>query len=235
MIENIICFAHSYTLTDANHIIVLLILVVIVLIVMGCYSIRYNRIISQRNEQLRRILTALDNYRAIVGDGALSLDEQEAILKYKLKKTKEAQPLKKDGEQNFFVMMDTRINKEKPYTDPAFDQDALIKFMGVSRETFCNLVPRYKDPIPTERLIISTPYGLNTVHDSSLSIRMKKSNLSPKNVVLLAQTPSAAPSSSPWVSHLPNTATACLNYSRTKKAHSKKSVLEFDFQNALRK
>ena len=67
-------------------------------------------------------------------------------MKYKLKKTKEAQPLKKDGEQNFFVMMDTRINKEKPYTDPAFDQDALIKFMGVSRETFCNLVPRYKDP-----------------------------------------------------------------------------------------
>ena len=238
MIENIICFAHSYTLTDANLIIGLLILVVIILVVMGCYNIRYNRIISQRNEQLRRILTALDNYRAIVGDGALPLDEQEAILKYKLKKTKEAQPLKKDGEQNFFVMMDARINKEKPYTDPAFDQDALIKFMGVSRETFCNLVPRYKDPdrsverhsaiwcrairIPTERLIISTPYGLNTVHDSSLSIRMKKLSPSPRNVVLLAQTPSTAPSSSPWVSHLPNTATACLNYSRTNKAHSKK-------------
>lgn len=88
----------------------------------------------------------MDNYRAIVGDGVLSLDEQEAILKYKLKKTKEALPLKKDGEQNFFVMMDARINKERPYTDPTFDQDALIKFMGVSRETFCNLVPRYKDP-----------------------------------------------------------------------------------------
>ena len=133
MIENIICFAHSYTLTDANNIIVLLIFVVIVLVVMGCYSIRYNRIISQRNEQLRRILTALDDYRAIVGDGALPLDEQEAILKCKLKKTKEAQSVKKDGEHNFFVMMDARINKERPYTDPAFDQDALIKFMGVSR------------------------------------------------------------------------------------------------------
>ena len=147
MIERgIICFAHGYTLANANLIIVLLILVVIVLVVMGCYSIRYNRIISQRNEQLRRILTALDDYRAIVGDGALSLDEQEAILKYKLKKTKEAQSVKKDGEHNFFVMMDARINKERPYTDPTFDQDALIKFMGVSRETFCNLVPRYKDP-----------------------------------------------------------------------------------------
>ena len=35
MIENIICFTHSYTLADANLIIVLLILVVIVLVVMG--------------------------------------------------------------------------------------------------------------------------------------------------------------------------------------------------------
>ena len=53
----------------------------------------------------------MDNYRAIVGDGALSLDEQEAILKYKLKKTKEAQTVQKEGEKNFFVMMDARINK----------------------------------------------------------------------------------------------------------------------------
>ncbi len=203
MIENIICFAHSYTLTDANYIIVLLILVVIVLIVMGCYSIRYNRIISQRNEQLRRILTALDDYRAIVGDGALPLDEQEAILKYKLKKTKEAQSVKKDGEHNFFVMMDARINKERPYTDPAFDQDALIKFMGVSRETFCNLVPRYKDPDRTLDYINSlrAEYGARLIIEHP-------------------HEPSAAPSSSPWVSHLPNTATACLNYSRTNKAHS---------------
>ena len=123
MIENNICFVHSYTLEDANLVIVLLILIVIALIVIGCYNIRDNRIISQRNEQLQRILTALDDYRAIVGNGVLPLDEQEAILKYKLKKTKEPQSVKKDGEQNFFV-----------------------KFMGVSRETFCKLVPRYKDP-----------------------------------------------------------------------------------------
>lgn len=146
MIENNICFVHSYTLEDANLIIVLLILIVIALIVIGCYNIRDNRIISQRNEQLQRILTALDDYRAIVGNGDLSHDEQEAKLMYKLTKTKEVQAVKKDGEQNFFVMMDARINKEKPYKDPSFDQDALIKFMGVSRETFCNLVPRYKDP-----------------------------------------------------------------------------------------
>ena len=146
MTENIICFVHRYTLEDANLIIVLLILIVIALIVIGCYNIHHNRIISQRNEQLQRILTALDDYRAIVGNGVLSLDEQEAILNYKMTKTKEVQAVKKDGEQNFFVMMDARINKEKPFTDPSFDQEALIKFMGVSRETFCKLVPRYKDP-----------------------------------------------------------------------------------------
>ena len=114
MTENIICFVHRYTLEDANLIIVLLILIVIALIVIGCYNIHHNRIISQRNEQLQRILTALDDYRAIVGNGVLSLDEQEAILNYKMTKTKEVQAVQKDGEQNFL--------------------------------TFCNLVPRYKDP-----------------------------------------------------------------------------------------
>ena len=146
MKESIICFAHGYTLAYANHIIVILIFIVIILILMGCYSIRYNRIISQRNEQLRRILTALDDYRAMVGEGVLSLDEQEIILKNNLTKTKKAKEVQKDEEQNFFVMMDARINKEKPFTDPDFDQDALIKFMGVSYEKFCQLVPRYKDP-----------------------------------------------------------------------------------------
>ena len=148
------CYAKGYSLAVANSIIVILIIIVIVLIVMGYYSLRHNRIISQRNEQLRRILTALDDYRAIVGDEvlaqagdqgrALSLDEQEDILNDKLSKAMKA--FQKDDDQNFFVKMDARINKEKPFTDPDFDQDALIKFMGVSQETFCKLLPRYKDP-----------------------------------------------------------------------------------------
>jgi len=140
------CYAHEYTLADANHIIVILIFIVIVLIVMGCYSLYYNKIISQRNEQMRRILTALDNYRAIVGDEVLSLDEQEEILKKKLQMKQKVKVVQKDEEQNFFVIMDARINKERPFTDPDFDHEALIKFMGVSDETFCKLVPRYKDP-----------------------------------------------------------------------------------------
>jgi YesN/AraC family two-component response regulator len=89
---------------------------------------------------------ALDDYRALVGDGVLSLDEQEEVLKKKRSKPKEVKVVQKDEKQNFFVMMDARINKKRPFTDPDFDHDALVKFMEVSNETFCQLVPRYKDP-----------------------------------------------------------------------------------------
>lgn len=135
-----------YTLADANCIIAVLAVIVIILIVMGYYILRSNKIIRQRNEQLRRILTALDDYRAIVGDEVSTLDEQEELLNDKLSKAIEGKDIQEDDFQNFFVKMDARINKEKPFTDPNFDQEALIKFMGVSRETFCQLVPRYKDP-----------------------------------------------------------------------------------------
>ena len=139
----------GYTLAVANYIIVILIIIVIVLVVIGCYSLYHNRVISQRNEQLRRILTALDDYRAIVGDKALSLDEQEEILKNKVSKHKKVKVVEKVEEQGFFVKMDARVNKEKPFTDPDFDHFALVKFMGVSNEMFCKLVPRYADPART--------------------------------------------------------------------------------------
>ena len=139
------CYAHGYTLALANNIIVILLVIVIALIVMGGYSLYYNRIISQRNEQLRRILTALDEYRALVGEEVLTLDEEE-VLMHKLSKPKKTKAAQEDEGQNFFVMMDARVNKEKPFTDPNFDHDALVKFMGVSHETFCKMVPRYTDP-----------------------------------------------------------------------------------------
>lgn len=140
------CFAKGYTLVEANSIIVILIIIVIVLVVMGCYGLHYNKIISRRNEQMQRILTVLDEYRALVGDGVLTLDEQEEALNKKLQTSKKAKVVQKDEGHNFAVMMDARVNKEKPFTDPDFDHDALVKFMGVSNETFCELVPRYKDP-----------------------------------------------------------------------------------------
>jgi AraC-like DNA-binding protein len=146
MSKSIFCYLLGYSLADANHIIVVLILIVIALIVMGCYVMRQNRIISQRNEQLKRILTALDEYRAIVGEHVLLQDEQVEILERKQSQPKAIQPVQQGENLNFFVIMDARINKERPFADPEFNQDALIKFMGVSYEQFCELVPRYKEP-----------------------------------------------------------------------------------------
>lgn len=140
------CYANGCSQTGNNGIIITLVVIVIALIVFGGYSLYYNRIISRRNEQMQRILTALDDYRALVGEGILTLDEQEKVLKKKLQKPKEATATEKDEKKNFFVMMDARINKERPFTDPDFDHAALVKFMGVSDETFCKLVPRYKEP-----------------------------------------------------------------------------------------
>ena len=170
------CYAQGYTLADANHIIIILIIIVIALIGFGGYSIHHNRIISQRNEQLRRILTALDDYRAIVGNKALTLDEQEEILKNKLSKPKKKKVIQKSEEQNFFVKMDAQVNKEKPFTDPDFDQDALIKFMGVSDEMFCKLVPRYKDP---ERTL---DYINSLRAEYAAKILMEKSNYSAEDI-----------------------------------------------------
>ena len=45
--------------------------------------------------------------------------------------------------------MDALLNKEKPFTDPDFNQQALAEFMEVDIETFIQLVPRYKDPMLT--------------------------------------------------------------------------------------
>ena len=142
----------------ANSIIAILVIIVIVLLVLGGIGLRQSRIIRQRNEQLRRILNALDDYRAIVGDGNLSLDEQEEMVMKKSEqkptpKTAKAVPL--DEEHAFFVKMDARVNKEKPFTDPDFDYYALIKFMGVSQDEFCRLVPRYTDPERTKDYINS--------------------------------------------------------------------------------
>lgn len=151
------CRARTLTLAEADTIIVILLFFVILLLVLGAISVKYNRYISQRNEQLRRILNALDDYRAIVGDGELSLDEQEEVLKKKQSKLKPktAKVIQMDEGQTFFVKMDARMNKEKPFTDPDFDHYALIEFMGVDQETFSKLVPRYTDPVRTNDYIKS--------------------------------------------------------------------------------
>lgn len=139
------CYAYEHTLAEADDIIMILLIIVIVLIGFGGYGLYYNRIISRRNEQMQRILTVLNEYRELVGDEVLSLDKQEEALKQKLQKPKKAKVVHEDENHSFSVMMDARVNKEKPFTDPDFDHDALVKFMGVSDEMFCQLVPRYKE------------------------------------------------------------------------------------------
>ena len=139
------CHARALTLAEADAIIILLLIVVTVLLVLGGISLHHNRVITRRNEQLLRILNALDDYRAIVGDGSWTLDEQEEMMKKKKAKPKAAKVVPMEEGQTFFVKMDARVNKEKPFTDPDFNQQALAEFMGVDVETFCKLVPRYKD------------------------------------------------------------------------------------------
>ena len=140
------CHAQVLTLAEADAVIIMLLFVVILLLVLGGLSLYHNRVINRRNEQLIRILNALDDYRAIVGDGTLSLDEQEELMKKKHPKSKAAKAVQTDGSQNFYVKMDARVNKEKPFTNPDFNQQMLAEFMGIDVETFCLLVPRYKAP-----------------------------------------------------------------------------------------
>ena len=149
------CHARTLTLEEADTIIIILVLFVILLLVLGGVSLYYNRIVSRRNEQLLRILNALDDYRAIVGDGELSLDEQEEVVMKKHQKPKAAKVVQMDEGQAFFVKMDARVNKEKPFTNPDFDQQSLVEFMEVDLDTFCKLVPRYKDPDRTLEYINS--------------------------------------------------------------------------------
>ena len=140
------CHARSLTLAEADALIIILIFIVIALLVLGGISLHYNRIVSRRNEQLHRILNTLDDYRAIVGDGVLSLDDQEELIKRHRPKTKTAKAVKIDESQAFLVKMDARVNKEKPFTNPDFNQQMLADFMGIDLDTFCKLVPRYSKP-----------------------------------------------------------------------------------------
>ena len=145
------------TLAEADTIIVILLFVVLLLLILGSISLYYNSVFKRRNEQLHRILDALDDYRAIVGVGELSLDEQEeAVMKKQSKlKAKAVKAIPTGEGQSFFVKMDARINKEKPFKDPYFDQKSLAEFMEVDVETFCKLVPRYTDPERTLEYINS--------------------------------------------------------------------------------
>ena len=175
------CHAHVHTLAEADGIIVILVAIVIALLILGGFGLHYNKIISQRNEQLRRILNALDDYRAIVGDRDLSLDEQEEMVKKKQLnlKPKKTKAVQTDEDHAFFVKMDARVNKEKPFTDPDFDYYALIEFMGVNQDEFCKFVPRYTDPERTKDYINSLRA------EYAAKLLMEHSNISMEDMVVM--------------------------------------------------
>ena len=139
------CHAQSLTLEEADALIIILLFAVITLLVLGAIGLHCHRIVRRRNQQLHRILNTLNDYRALVGDGVLSLDEQEELLKRYQSNPKTAKTVSIDGNQAFLVKMDARVNKEKPFTNPDFNQQKLADFMEVDLETFRRLVPRYKD------------------------------------------------------------------------------------------
>ena len=145
------------TNAEADAIIMILIFIVILLLVLVGISLYYNKVFKRRNEQLHRILDALDDYRAIVGDRELSLDEQEEAVKKEHPKSqsKVAKTILMDEGQSFFVKMDARVNKEMPFMDPDFNQKSLAEFMEVDVESFRKLVPRYTDPERTLEYINS--------------------------------------------------------------------------------
>ena len=157
------------TIEEADTIIVILSFIIILLLILGGYSLHYSRVVYRRNEQLNRILNALNDYRAIVSDKNLSLDELEKQLKERQTSQNTNKVIPTEEGQTFFVKMDARVNKEKPFTDPDFNQQALAEFMEVDLDTFCKLVPRYSDPNRTLEYINSlrAEYAAKVLMDPS--------------------------------------------------------------------
>lgn len=75
------CHAHVHTLAEADTIIEILLFVVVLLLVLGVFGLYHERVVNRRNEQLLRTLNALDDYRAIVGNGVVTLDEKKDLSK----------------------------------------------------------------------------------------------------------------------------------------------------------
>ena len=108
----------------------ILIILVVLLLALGGLTLYYNRIIRQRNEKLRRILNGLEAYRKM-------MDSQIEHSLDTPKNPQNSSPL--DEGQRFFVKMDAKMSVEKPFLDPSFDHNALIRFSGVPPHKFVRL------------------------------------------------------------------------------------------------
>ncbi|MCR4603263.1 MAG: helix-turn-helix domain-containing protein [Prevotella sp.] len=162
-----ICKAGNFTLTEANTIIMILVFVIILLLVLGGVILYYNRKISQRNEKLRRILNGLEAYRKMMNHTLLPAHDASELPPAPHEATKPEAVSHMDEGQKFFVEMDARVTREKPFVNPDFDHQALIDFLGVTQEILLKQMPRYSDPKNTISYINSrrAEYGAQLIMD----------------------------------------------------------------------
>lgn len=104
---------------------------VLVLILMGAAILYLTNKVRQRNKKLLRVLNALEAYRNIMAEQT----EQSVQKPSKVKALEE--------EQRMFVEIDARVTNERPFTDPDFDHESLIRFSGIDEELFVRMMARY--------------------------------------------------------------------------------------------
>ena len=118
--------AHRQTIT-----IIALSSFVLLLILMGAAILYFTKKIRQRNKKLLRILNALEAYRNIMAEQTDKSEQKPTKVKAL------------EEEQRMFVEIDARVTNERPFTDPDFDHESLIKFSGIDEELFVRMMARY--------------------------------------------------------------------------------------------
>lgn len=135
-----------------------LVAALILLAIIMAIVIYYSHIIRKRNEKLRRVLNGLEAYRKMMME-----QTEENVLP---KKSAEESAL--DESRRLFVEMDAKITRERPFTDPNFGHEELIKFTGVEKERFERMITLYTNVKNSMSYINSrrSEYGAQLIVDN---------------------------------------------------------------------
>lgn len=146
------------TIHKRNLLIKWLVAALILLAIIMAIIIYYNHIIRQRNEKLRRVLNGLEAYRKMMAE-----QTEENVLP---KKSTEGSAL--DESRRLFVEMDAKITRERPFTDPNFGHEELIKFAGIEKERFERMINLYTNVKNSMSYINSrrSEYGAQLIVDN---------------------------------------------------------------------
>ena len=146
------------TIHKRNLLINWLVAALILLAIIMAIIIYYNHIIHQRNEKLRRVLNGLEAYRKMIAE-----QTEENVLP---KKSTEGSAL--DESRRLFVEMDAKITRERPFTDPNFGHEELIKFAGIEKERFERMINLYTNVKNSMSYINSrrSEYGAQLIVDN---------------------------------------------------------------------